>query len=250
MRDRYFSGLKLTFNKKANIDGTVSQDSNELVNPHDSSPSEFTSYIEDEEAFATILYKIAKNIYPEIDSWEMETLTIEITKRFPRIPEVNLDKIMAIIAMNSSFDGSFCFYNEVNCFRHTVNAFNNIEPNLDFMGELIPQHITWAMYEMDQQFPGQKLFEEPAKFLGLCFHNMGYFLLPENLSEYQEFLDYYNTNSIVKERIKKEWEDRTIDVEELDEDDIVDLQLLLLESNKVYLEQKKKKYKKDLALYK
>lgn len=206
-------------------------------------------YLENEESFGSLLYKIVKEKYgEEVIDWEFDTLVMELS-RFAEVPDVNLDKIMAFISMDNSFDGSFSFFNEMNCFMHTVNATNNLEPDYEFLGALQPQHIQWTMYEMDLIYPGYKLDEEPAKMMGLSYHKVGYFLLPDDLSEYQEFLDYYNKNTELVPRIRKEWESfkkSNRDIDSLDIDDIVEQQILMLLSNEHYMKYKKDAYQRDV----
>ena len=206
------------------------------------------SYLLNEDAFATLLYRICVNRYGEqLLEWESDTILLAIHKDFGAdVPEVNLDKILSIVALKNSLNGQLCFFNEVNCFKNTVQAFNHIPPNYQFMGASLPEHIHWTLHEIALLFPEYKLHEEPAKYLGLCYHKIGAMVVPEDIKEYQELLDYYNKNIAivpkVKEYIKTEID---VDPDTLPDDDFMNVQLLIAKADVMYMANKKEEYAKD-----
>jgi hypothetical protein len=209
------------------------------------------SYFKHEDAFGTILYKLCLKVFgEEFPSWELETITMCIKDMFGEIPDINLDKIYSIVALVNSRDGRFCFFNELNCFRHTVNVLNNFPTDYNFLGSLTPQHIHWAIYEVDQLYPGHKLDEDPLKFLGLSYHHIGALVLPMDMEEYQEFLNLYNTNSHLVPHIKEEWSKlKDHHPDDLSEEHIVEMQILMLKADEAYMNHKKQLYQDHSGLY-
>jgi hypothetical protein len=206
-------------------------------------------YLRNPEAFGTILYRICLDKFgKEFIEWESDTISKELSD--VRAPDVNIDKVLSLVSLANSFDGRLNFFNEVHCFRHTVNALNNLEPNYEFLGALMPQHICWAMHEVGLEYPEYSLDEEPAKFTGLSFYHSGFLILPETLSEYQEFLDYFNVNKELVPKIKELWaEKKKTPVDELDSENILDIQVLMLKSNTLYMGYRKQQYANDLTIF-
>jgi hypothetical protein len=211
--------------------------------------------VHDEECFTTLLYEqVCKTIQSDsavdsVSDWENESLLLEMDRLFGNVPDINKDGVCAIHALKAAVPrGSFNFFTEVNCFRHTVNLLNGINSDYDFFGGLIPHHIVWAIWELKQLYPEYSLSEEPAKFLGACFHRMGWLILPEELSEYQEVLDYFNHNNALKEKIESVYRSNpTADIDQLDEDDIIEMHILKLQSSTAYMTHRKKAYQ-DMLL--
>lgn len=206
------------------------------------------SYFKSEHAFATLLYKLAlKQFGDDFVDWEAETTIISLHNTFGELPIINQDKILALKSLEHAFDGRFGFFNEVNCFRHTINALNNIEPDHDSFGALIPEHIHWGIYEISLLHPEYHLDEEPAKMLGLSYHHAGLLLLPDDLSKYQEFLDMYNKNTELVPKVKEHWKlNRTKPLDNFDEDhDFLDQQVFALRADASYMANRKDSYMKD-----
>lgn len=253
--DSSFSPIGVPRKKNASVLGTIGQNSSRFdgqnSNIHNLSN---VSYFYNEDAFASILYKMFIDEFSEeAADWEMDTISIVLKKSFPDIQDVNVDKIQSIVALNEAIkQGTFTFFNDVACFHHTTNTFNGMESDYDFLGFVAPQHIVWAMKEMERLYPDYKLDEDPAKFLGASFHVIGALVLPEELEEYQEFLDYYNHNTEIVDRVKKEWEEfsKDKDLDSIDDqEDVLGVQMLILQSCKDYCENKDKQYLKDMATY-
>lgn len=252
MRDAYFAPMNLgQFTKKADLEGIAPKESDRIdLFDQGEKLTKFTQYMENEEAFGSILFRMAKKVFgSEFCDWESEAIILNLKDYYPNIPDINIDKILCFVALENSFDGRLCFFNELNCFRHTVNTLNNLEPDYQFLGALIPQHINWALYEVDQIHPGYKLDEEPARFLGISYHYIGALILPERLSEYQLFLDEYNQNSQLVSKMQehcKECEARSID--DLDDEDVRDMQELMLRADLAYMDHRKREYMRDIEL--
>jgi len=205
-------------------------------------------YFKNEDAFGTILFDFCEKIYgDEILDWEMDTLVITLKQDLDCL-DINIDKISSIIALENSLKGSLCFFNDVNCFRHTINALNSLEPDYEFLGALIPEHVHWGIYEIAQKYPEYKLDEEPAKFLGLSYHKAGLMLVPEELEEYQEFLNLYNKNIALVPKLRTLWKKYKNSTEDdLDENDFVHVQMLALKADEAYMGMKRVQYSGDLT---
>jgi hypothetical protein len=205
-----------------------------------------SQYVLNPEAYASILYKCISIDLGDVAHWEMETLSISMHQKYGDVPQVNLDKIMSIIALKNSLDGRMNFFTEMNCFRHTVNALNNLEIDHEFLGALMPPHIHWALYEIGLLFPEHTLHEEPGKFLALSYHYVGQLLLPTDLQVYQPLLDSYNENTELVPKIREAWETHhEIHTDNLDEEDIIHMQILLLRADEEYMSHKKSSYLRD-----
>ena len=238
--------------KTAALDSSVNSDSDTLDTfTRGQSLDKVTRYFYDGEAFATILYKLAVKKYgEEFKDWESDTVILALKEDFPSIPAVNLDKILALVSLENAMDGRLNFFNEVNCFRHTVDVLNNMPTNYEFLGGLVPQHICWTIYEIDKFMPGYKLDEDPLKFTALSFHINGYLIFPDCLIDYQEFLNSHNKNTELVDHIKEVWKKhRTTPIDALDEDDLVEMQILMLRSIEDYVNFKKETYLQDLTHY-
>ena len=87
----------------------------------------------------------------------------------------------------------------------------------------------------------------PAKFLGLSYHQIGAMILPEEISKYQEFLNYYNKNIEVVPKLIEYWKElKDKDIDALNEDNFVHMQALMLKADKSYMEYRKEAYFRDL----
>ena len=210
----------------------------------------YTRYFKNPEAFGTILYKMGfKVLGDNYTDWEMDTIHMELNRLYGAIPECNMDKLLSIVALSNSFKGQLCFFNEMNCFRHTVNALNNHPADYDFLGALVPQFAHWAVWEVKQLYSEYDLDEEPAKFMALSYHHCGNMLLPDDLSKYQSLLDSYNHNIKIIPRIKEYIaEHKNDDLDKLNEFDLLDAQLLHYLSDKAYMDLKKTEYASDLEM--
>lgn len=209
------------------------------------------SYMNNQDAFGSILYKIAKKEWGEdVDEWETDTILMNLQYRYGSIPEVNIEKILSFVALSNTMDGKLNFFNEVNCFRHTTNVLNNLEADYEFLGALIPQHCHWAIYEVQQLYPEYEMDSEPLKFMALSYHHVGALVLPVDMQKYQEFLNDFNENVSLAAIILEHWEKHKERHEDsFDDNDIVDLQLSLLKSDEVYMNYKKQRYLEDLSRF-
>lgn len=204
-------------------------------------------YFKDPEAFATVLYRLCLSVFgSDFPGWESDTIVLNLHDYCPDISEINVDKILSLVALQSSMDGRFCFFNEINCFYHTVNVLNGFPSDYQVLGALTPHHIAWAVYEIGEFLPGQKLHEEAAKMAALSFHLNGYMIFNDSLYEYQSLLDEMNHNKEISPKVRSLWvKHRRTPIEELDEDDILELQLLKLRSIEDYISLKKQSYRRD-----
>lgn len=251
MRDAYFKPMYFPQLKKMALDGEVHENSDKIDTFSDGiSLNQQTEYLTQENAFASILYKVALNQFgEEFLDWEADSININL-KKLCAIPDINIDKILSFVSLANSMDGRLNFFNEINCFRHTVNALNNLEPDYEFMGVLVPQHIHWAIYEVGQLYPEYKLDEEPAKLLGLSYNYMGALILPTGIEEYQIFLDEFNKNTELVPHLRNKWQSyiKNPNIDLMDEEDVVDQQMLMLLSDQYYMKYKKDAYLRELEI--
>ncbi len=104
----------------------------------------YTSIVANEETEATILTAILINAFStEYFDWEPETLRVEVEDLWGEIPEVNYDKIWAIVTLLTT-DQTF---HSPEIFANTMRVLSNNPASFDMWEIPTPDEIMWGFAE-------------------------------------------------------------------------------------------------------
>ena len=208
--------------------------------------------LEDSKTPAGVLLVAAKNVLgPAINTFEPDTIRMELEHEGVNVPAVNFDKLLASITLLDTP----MFYMEVLTFSNTVLAFNDEPLDTEILHEASPAQIAWGVYEAEIMLHEHMMFEpifdeEPRLYTAASLHRAGMILAPPLLKYAQEALDKLNKDSELKpETVRSAWEalpkgesltNRTFS------EDPVDIQLAKLASVQVYVSERAEAYREAM----
>jgi hypothetical protein len=135
----------------------------------------------DEESTALVLHTICLHKYgTECLGWEPETLWLEIYEDFKvDVEESNKDKIQASIALVKTN----AFYEDFQAFEGIGKAFNDQDPDFEYITPLTPEECAWAVKEAHLIDSTSEEFSAEVKaYVREALREHGVFTAPPELS--------------------------------------------------------------------
>lgn len=215
-------------------------------------------FLQNEDACPSALYVCARVLFGEdFDEYEPETLRLECVHRKLQVPEVNMQTLLAILALRQ--DGRF--FQDANVFENTVLLFNNIEPAVGQVQRAEPEHIAWAVHEACElvrdllpsgEDPCDYLDYEVEAYTAVSCQFDGMVAVPPCLSFCEERLvALTKPDPALLSGVKKGWGELNLDrlSEQVFQENPVGVQLALMAAVHLYYEEQIDRCKDQLDWY-
>ena len=185
-----------------------------------------------ENTSAFILYSICiAEFGTQIYEWEPECLWLEIIDSFKvDAVESSKDKIQAAIALTETNS----FYENFRVFEAIGKAFNDQNPDVEWVTPLTPEEASWCITEASliDETP-EKFSLEIEGYIRECLRDSGMITTPENL-KFSRLGDYYRPEEYIPSELYNE---------------TMLQQKIKLNRCKAYSQMRKDKIKSDLSRY-
>lgn len=157
---------------------------------------------------ATALYlSIKKTLGTSFAAWEPESIWMELHDSGIDLPDVNKDKLLAVMTLLST--GSF--YWDAAIYENTAVSFDHKWSSPEILQEASPAQLSWAVFEANYLRHHEGLVEgdfdyEPARYTAISLYRAGFIVAPELLEFAQEELDKLNRGHLeLRDGIKARW---------------------------------------------
>jgi len=164
-----------------------------------------SSYLADGETQAFTVFEAARLILSdELESWEGETVQMELDRLGIKIPELNLEKILCVAALKLP---ELVITDHV-VFKNMALVLNGHHPHHS-IDEVIPVHdICWAVASIHTFEKTLVYFDhEPITYIARVLHDEGFMLAPPGLKFAQVQLTAMNHNTDLEQMIKDKADD-------------------------------------------
>lgn len=195
----------------------------------------------------------------EATEWDLDAVWYELYRDHKvDVPLVNRDKLAAALALTEARS----FYWDAGVFENTIQAFNDIDVNVDIVQEPDPEHLCWGVAEANlivenDCAPPEVFNHEPQSYAAVVLHREHFILAPEPLCFCQEALDGLKGKNYVGPatcEVKEFWEEIKSTPDALEEvlkasypENALGVQIRKLASCLEYVTQRAKSYATQLA---
>lgn len=201
---------------------------------------------------AVALMAACKDLLGEYQTWEPETIWVELARRGIDLPETNREKVMAGVSL--LFVPSFYWDGVV--FEKTAIAFDHCLINADRLEEATSAQLAWAVLEASWILslhldPARSFEHESTAYTAVVLHREGFVQTPKQLDFAQDALDRMNAKDTpLKQKVETAWsgvDHEHLDIHHFDETQ-VDVQLARLATVELHVQDRERHASAELAL--
>lgn len=205
------------------------------------------------DACARAVYEATKLVLGDrFESWEPETIRMELDDRDIDIYRENFDALMAVVTLRTTTD----FWWDAIAFENICVALNGKSPHLDIFHNTAPAQIAWAVEAAhdivessdelmlpDDMKPDERFDYEPIEYTAGCCLEYGMAVVPSELGFARERLEELTkADDELISKVKKAWSE--MDHSRLQQhafgENAVDVQLALMAAVRTYVQDKRK----------
>jgi hypothetical protein len=154
--------------------------------------------LSDDEAPALAVYEAAKKILGDsLDSWEGETVSLELDRLDLKASELNYNKILCLMALHNRTS----LFTDVHDFQNVVAVFNNHVPHPETTQIFEAEEVVWTVVALNL-LPDVEpvLFDYgPIEYIGGILHDEGFLSVPPGLKFAEETLLRLNRGKTEKD---------------------------------------------------